>query len=382
MSEKLRTNTEIKETAEDLLPSERFRVDPDDYPIFRQQAQLAEKWGDNTAETWGIDQTVSKYVTSTANLIAKMDGTAVEYQQHPDLPKPDHVIYLDKSARPVSWLVNTFWKDFSEAERPSHSYLNVDRLPWFRRAGIEMDAGGYMMNEDGSKRRPTADDFMAHAQEIPDEVFLRVRALFVPGGVETDDLEQIRKMPTILNGKNLLIVDEVADTGATLEIAKYILNRAIPEIRSTQGDYFWEKDIKVHDGQRQQRSVPVWYSHDTSEGRGVGDVNEPFFRERYAENPNPKTRAQALGALALSEFVDLSKEETGSSRELAKEIKQMHEDYKQGKILLRRVNNWPLPRVAAAIQAQGMRLAPPTDKAPDTFANTVAAVDARRPEWN
>lgn len=137
MSEKLNfTQPEINLERKEF--ADRFRVDVKDYPIFRQQMQLDERWGNNEGHRWNIDKTASEYVTDAANLITVMDGTAEMYADDPEREKPDHVIYLDKSARPVSWLVNTFWKDFSEEERPSHSYLNIDRLPWFRRAGFEV----------------------------------------------------------------------------------------------------------------------------------------------------------------------------------------------------------------------------------------------------
>ena len=388
MTEKLRINNQ-EQAEKPRTPADRFRVEASDYPIFRRQAQLSEIWGDNSARVWNIDKTLSEYVTQTANMVSVQDGSAELYEDDPEREKPDHVIYLDKSARPVSWLVNLFWDDFAKeeetaegvtkAERPSHSYLNVDRLPWFREAGLEMDAGGYVEAPDGSRHRPGLRDFMENADKIPEETFARIRALFIPGGVETEDLAEIRKTPTALDGKNVLVVDEVADTGATLGIAKYILSRAIPEIKSINGEYFWNSEVKtdLNGLETQGLSVPVWYSHHTSAGRGIGDINEAYFQKRYEENPTRKTRAQAIGALALSEFVDLGKEEGGSSRELAREMRQMHEDYQAGKILLKYPMRWEMERAAEAIEAQGLRLAPPTDKSPDTYANVRQAIEAR-----
>lgn len=382
MSEKLQVQAVGAEAAKEvekrpLAPVERFRVEATDYPIFRRQAQLDPRWGDNSAINWGIDKTLSEYVTSTASLVAELDGTAQSYEKDAEKEKPDHIVYLDKSARPVSWLVNLFWEDFSKEKRPEHSYLNVDRMPWFRAVGLEMDAGGYVEAPDGSRHRPGFEDFMRNAEKIPEEMFVRIRALYIPGGVETEDLEEIRKLPTVLDGKNVMVIDEVGDTGATLSIAKYLLKRAIPEIKSISGTYFWDSGFKTNGLEKQQLSVPVWYSHQTSVGRGIGDVNEPFFRERYNQNPTPKTRAQALGALALSEFVDLSKEPGGASRELAREMRKMHEDYQEGKILLRTPKSWNLDRSAEAIEAQGLRLAPASDRSPETFLNVMKAIDAR-----
>lgn len=383
MSEKLCSN-HIETSQEQLLPADRFKVDAEDYDVFTRQASMSPIWGDNHQETWGIDKTLSHFVSETAGLISVMDGTAQKYEQDSQLEKPDHVIYLDKSARPVSWMVNKFWTDFSDQERPEHSYLNIDRIPWLQRAGLELkpdgEGGVNVLGAGGELRRPKLDDFIAQADNLPPETFARIRALYIPGGITTDDPEEIMNTPTTLEGKNLLIVDEVADTGTTLGIAKYLLSRAIPEAASINGDYFWHPDIKSNDGQTQKLSVPVWYSHRTSDGRGIGDVDEAFYRERFREDPTPRNRAKALGAFVLSRPVDLTTEDDQSSRRLAKDILQMHDDYEKGKILLRRPQQWPTKRVVDAIKEQGLKIAPESDKSPDTYLNVMKAIDARKPE--
>lgn len=379
MSEKLNfAKSETKSEAAD--PAERFRVDVKDYPLLSQQWEHSQNFGDNSINRFNIDRTASTYVTETARLIAEMDGSAKEYQENGELEKPDHIIYLDKSARPVSWFVNEFWQDFSDQKRPTHSYLNIDRLPWLERAGVTLDAGGYMYNPDGSTRRPTFEDFLKNYANIPEETYARVRSLFVPEGMESEDPKAAWGQPTTLAGKNILVVDEVEDTGTTLNIARFLLRKAIPEAKTIRGAYFWHGGHKMSDGQKQQLSTPIWYRHDSVEGRGIGDVNPAFYRERYQKNPNPRTRAQMLGAIVLSEPVNLNLEASGSSRELAREVKQLHEDYQAGKVLLRFVPNWPVARMMKAVQDQGLRLAPPTDKSPDTFVNVLEKIDARRPE--
>lgn len=383
MTEKINFSQSEKAFEQETL-ADKFRVKAEDYPIFQRQMQLSPYWGDGKEIRWNIDKTVSKYVTDTANLIAVMDGTAELYQDDPERAKPDHVIYLDKSARPVSWLVNTFWKDFSEEGRPSHSYLNIDRLPWFRRAGMEVTSGGYATDAEGNQFKVGLKEFLDNADKIAPEVYARIRALFIPGGVETEDLDEIMRTPTMLDGKNLLIVDEVQDTGSTLGIAKYLLSRAVPELKSINGEYFWEASFKKNeDGtERQQLSVPVWYDHRTAVGRGIGDVNEPFYEKRYEENPTPRTRARALGALVLGQMVNLAEEDGGSSRELAREIRQMHQDYQDGKIFVRWLGKWDPDRAEELIEAQGVRFAPETDKSPDTYINVSKAIDSRPAEMS
>lgn len=380
LTDRFRAQVPLKvETMSETIPfAEKYRVNPDDYPIFRKQVQEHPDWGNSTKVRWNIDKTMSRYVTATANLIALEDGTAELYEQGKQ-PKPDHVIYLDKSARPVSWMVNVFWNDFSDKQRPEHSYLNIDRLPWLRRAGLELDMGGYVENEDGESRKPNFHDFIKHADEIPQEIFARVRALYIEGGIETDDPMEVMRMPTKLDGKNLLIVDEVKDTGVTLDIAKYILRRAIPELASVNGDYFWAPGYKVDPkGEKTQHlSVPVWYSHKTSLGRGVGDVNEAFYRERHEQFSTPRTRAQAMGALALSEISDLSNETGGLSRELAREIQQMHKDYQEGKILMSYPKNWNYERMKENVEKQGLKLEPVGGESANTFIDALRDIEMR-----
>ena len=88
-----------------------FRVDHDDYPIFSRQSSLAMNGGDTYQ--LGIDETLAAYVSDTAALIAEFDGTSTASTTDAEYIVPDHVIYLDKSGRPCSWLVNAFWRDFA-----------------------------------------------------------------------------------------------------------------------------------------------------------------------------------------------------------------------------------------------------------------------------
>jgi len=75
-----------------------------------------------------------------------------------------------------------------------------------------------------------------------------IRSLFIEGGIENEDPDEIMRTPTILDGKRLLIVDEVSRTGATLSIAEFLFRAAIPEASHVEGTYFWhpaEPPIKV-----------------------------------------------------------------------------------------------------------------------------------------
>ena len=77
-----------------------------------------------------LDDIGTEYIRNAAGLIAVMDGSAENYfrsnrvirdgeenvgylRNFEKPPKPDHVIHLDKSERPGSWLVNLLWKDLA-----------------------------------------------------------------------------------------------------------------------------------------------------------------------------------------------------------------------------------------------------------------------------
>ncbi len=368
--------------AEAERPADKYRVNAEDYPIFREQFEINEQ--DNGRETWNIDKTASRYVTETANLIAEFDGTAEMYRENAELTPPDHVIYLDKSARPVSWLVNTFWKDFSEAECPGHSYLNIDRMPLFHRTGVNIMPNGYIKNPDGSSRVAMGRDFKV--ENLPKGDIERIRALYLEDGLESDEvsaenLQKIRETPAKLDGKNILIVDEVKRSGSTLEIAEKMIRAAFPEAASVRGTYFWHGGSKVTgEGEHQMLSIPVWYDSKTSLGRGIGELDPVHYKERYEKYPNPKTRAQKFGAFVLSATMDLGQEKGQKSRELMREIQQMRDDYEAGKILLRWPKNYDADRFIDLMESKGVRFAPESDKSPDTFMNLAREIDYRRAE--
>ena len=372
MSEKLRS-ANLESAAE--RSADRFRVDPANYPIFGEQIELDSRWGNNTFHRWNIDRTLSTFVTQTADLICRFDGTSKEYLQNPELAPPDHINYLDKSARPVSWLVNTFWDDFSDQKRPQHSYLSIDRLTWFQRSGVPVDVNGYTVSPDGSPKVATYTDF--RPENLPESDFARIRGLYLPEWIEDEDPDKIMQTASSLDGKNIMVIDEVGRSGATLNIAIDLVRRAIPEAASVRGAYFWKSQSKSHNGEDQILSVPVWYNSKSSYGRGIGELDPKFYKDRYESQPNRKTHAQYYGSIVLSAFNNLRLEPGQRSRELMREIREMRQDYDAGRILLRIPDHYTDERGDAVVESQGLRLAPASDPAPDTYINVARALEQR-----
>ena len=312
-------------------PETRFSVDPENFSILKNQAGRRDRFGNGrfSTETLSINETLGLMVGRTAETIAVLTG------DDPKIPAADHVIYLDKSARPVSWMVDSFWKDFTDKKRPENSYLAIDRKKWFERAGVKLLPSEYVEEPDGSSRPARASDF--DIEKIPRETLARIRSLYIEGGIEDEDVEKIMSSPTVLDGKNIIIIDEVSRSGSTLGIAEMLISAAIPEAKSVNGHVFWsDNSSKTSSGETQMGSTPAWYPHDKSDwrGRGVKNINPEYFERVYEENPTPKNRANRFGALVLGEPLEDPADEPGQlSWKLKSDIDRMHEEYERGHIL-------------------------------------------------
>lgn len=343
-------------------PEKRFNVNPDAFPIFRDQV-------DNLTETLDINETLARFVTRTADTIALLSG-----EDNTHARPSDAVIYLDKSARPVSWLVNEFWNDFSRTlEPPRENFLAIDRIHWFRTVGMDVDGQG---NFRSTGEKATFQNFL-HAVEkhpIPRSDLARARLALIPGGIGTvynglsserrdelavldplvfhsaqDDRERrapelpswlvdkIFDTPTGLEGKKITVIDEVANSGATAEIAKYIVERAVnsPETE-VDTHIFWKAGYqKADNGEMQMQSSPVWYDHDTNPeaGKGIGDINFKAMRDRFQADPTVERLNDLYTAPFTGRPLDLAAKEGESTIELQKEIRRMANLYRSGHIL-------------------------------------------------
>lgn len=273
---------------------ERFSADDNNYNLLNTERQVVR----SRTEVWDNDYIKEIYVQQTDRMIGLLDGSIRERK----LPDPDNwershdvpntVIWLDKSARPVSWLVDAFWEQMArkDAQKPDDAFLNIDRVDWITR-----------QNPGLSPKR--AEDLGMKGfdiNKVPDEDIARIRAIFVEGEIDRDNWqEDVWNHPTSLDGKNILVVDEVSSTGATLKIAQLLLKRAFPDA-VISGDYFWPNKAYALGGQAdklQMESIPVWYSDQTVFGRGIGDVSKAYYEHLPDTPENFKKR---LGWIALS----------------------------------------------------------------------------------
>lgn len=278
---------------------ERFHTDANDYQILRGEAQGVRGRGD----VWDTDYTLERYTAATDRMIGLLDGSIHERSiSDPDDPErsqqaPDTVIWLDKSARPVSWLVDGLWEQFAEegAQKPTDEFLNIDRVNWFVKQGHA---------EAEAARRLGPDHF--DIDKVDPKDIARIRAYFTIGNITEEGWEsEVWNLPTRLDGKNVLIVDEVKNRGGTLAVATQLLKRAVPEL-TVSGDYYWPSrffSINGKDGaseNQQMESAPVWYDAKDSMGRGVGEISHAYWEHLYETEPSQDHLRKKIAWIALS----------------------------------------------------------------------------------
>jgi len=296
-----------------------FKADAQNYDFLsRHLTAEPDKWKDMT-------EVASEYIKCTKDVIKVLDGTDNRRDIKDDDKEavaagaPDVVIYLDKSARPVSWLVDKFWSEVADKNsvKPVTKFLSIDRED---RIWDDLEITG--------AKEPT--DKIYNFDRLSKEKVLAVRAIFHRGELLPNNWKQEVVKNNDLDQKNILIVDEVKSSGRTLMIAQKLLKRAFPT-SNISGVYFWDSRFKLirSSGQtvQQMTSVPVWYNQREIGGRGVGNKDESY----YARTPHEfKVR---LGSFLLSApqfgegYRRLKVSDDKLSVALRKDINQLHQDY-------------------------------------------------------
>jgi len=340
----------------------RYYHNPEEYPLLRQQTHKLMRDGRMTSEVIPINENLIHYVQDTALLISIIDGTvAIDGNPGGGIPY-DHVVYLDKSARPVSWLVNLFWDEFAaknssgvSVKRPKHSYINIDRSPWFRNVGISVSDDG---RQKDNGELATYGDFLNHIQNLTPRHLSEIRALYIPDGIEKEDADWINQQDTILTGKRVLIIDEVSRTGSTLNIATCLFQKAFPDAHSIEGSYFWHpsEPILMMGNEKVLTSLPVWYDPNTLTGRGIGSLDPDYYNNKYEyfrkeAEKGKKVNLRKLHTYAYSSGVfstplltedgslwDLSEEK--KTRELMADLKKLYTQYKEHRIFFEPPMEW------------------------------------------
>lgn len=246
----------------------------------------------------------SHYVTLTDRLISVLEGGSGW--------RPDEVVYLDKSGRPVAWLVRALWPVLAREPgteysagvvppRPGTRMVNIDREQWW-----ELTGG----TESG----------LVDVARVPQESVAALRAVFLRRQPRAG--EPVWEIPAWLDGVRILVVDEVSNSGDTLRIATGLISRAFPT-SEVKGDH-WMTPGTVTDrrGFSRVQDVPVWYQSSTWTGRLVGNRLD-------ARNP-PATWRGERGAMFLSTRPRLP---DASGRRLRSEAALLARDVSDGRLL-------------------------------------------------
>lgn len=233
------------------------------------------------------------YVAYTENLIQQ----AVE-------DKIDDVVFLDKSARPVAWLMKGLWPmlgiddEGNKVNMPSIRYVNIDREQWGPVVGRSEDKVGGI---DLSRVHPS--------------VIADLRAVFA-----SPSKGNTREDTTLFDNKNVMIVDEVMSSGDTLRIADGLFSRAFPDAKISSRYWMPIKYKTTRGGNRMNADLPLWYSDYDQHGRLVAD------RHIKASEQSSNSR-QRHGAMFLSTRFPYPDQK---GIELRQEMKQLAEEVEDG----------------------------------------------------
>ncbi len=197
--------------------------------------------------------------------------------------RADTVIFMDKSARPVSWLVSYLWpllaadRTGNEAvvpKKPDFKFLNIDRRQWLEKTGsYEDETGGLKVD------RTTV------GQDIQD-----LRAAFMVSRGDIEKGKETENLPARLDNQNIMIVDEVRVSGTTLDIAKKLAEQAFPTSKISATHWMVPPIAIDKSGTRYNADVPIWYTDKTILGRGIGSKDSesskrsPFAVQRVGHN--------------------------------------------------------------------------------------------------
>lgn len=282
---------------------------------------------------WDTDYVLGRYVNATDKMIGVLDGSVEERtlvdpaDPERSKSKPDTVIWLDKSARPVTLFVEGFWDQFASdgEEVPDFEFLNIDRADWFMRQG-------YRRDEAETRLGPEAFDI----DKVPLEDIAAIRAYFTINDLDPETWQEtVWDEPTRLDGKNILIVDEVRNKGGTLSIAQQLIKRAIPDA-TVSGEYFWSTGryaLQGNSDEQQMESAPVWYNAHDAYGRGIGDISRTYHEQLPATPENIKKKLAWFALSAPHHDADFKELPDKKYTQLAQDVAYLTYDVADGKVI-------------------------------------------------
>jgi hypothetical protein len=219
---------------------------------------------------WGY-KNQEEYLENYISISSKLTNSIQNFDTVDGEPKPaDIVVYLDKSARPVSWFVNELWPLIAKKDehgvvspKPETKFANIDRLPWRKDRNVSIVEHPENMIE------PTVEDIEG------------LRAIFLKRPAREG--EEVSKVRSFLDGKRVLIVDEINDSGDTMRVAQTLFEMAFPDaVFKTMA---WMNRYGINpDGSKKVLERPTFYDeknpavgeHFGEDGRAVFDPDVTY----------------------------------------------------------------------------------------------------------
>ena len=192
---------------------------------------------------------------------------------------------------------------------PEFKFLNIDKDDWISREDIVQQPGSPIVSWNGK-----------HA--AGPESMRSLRSVFLER--EPEESEDIYEIPTMLDDRKVMIVDEVQSTGLTKRLAQKLVEEAYPDAESVESTYWMASSMQQVPGGYRQLDNPIWYDPDTAAGRGVG--------QRDIETSKKSKSWRNRRGAALLSTRPTSKDTLAQG--LRDDIKLMHEEYRSGDIMV------------------------------------------------
>jgi hypothetical protein len=157
---------------------------------------------------------------------------------------------------------------------------------------------------------------------IPTEMVTGLRAAYLRR--RPSSMGGVWDEPAFLDGRDIMVVDEVRSSGDTLTIATGLVRRAFPTATVDGAHWMISSTVSVPGQPKRIAATPVWYRNDTWRGRLVGNRADPAHRGHHWRGD--------LGTLFLS-TVPPEPDEAGIT--LRAEVAALADDHARGRLLAR-----------------------------------------------
>lgn len=154
----------------------------------------------------------------------------------------DSVVFLDKSARPLAWLFQEMWQRKENGSRPDIKFLNVGQSTCIREGVNSLTKSSRYLNSD---ERRILHERLDDSEQTNDWL----TADDIPGPWQEGLSERIKLMEELtetfgheFDGKNVVILDELTNSGASQLATLGLLYSAFPKIKEVYSTQFFQTD--------------------------------------------------------------------------------------------------------------------------------------------